>query len=306
LSVADTAQAGGTAAPRPRLGYIGVGLMGQPMCLRLLAAGFPLTVWNRTAAKIAGVVDKGARPAGSPAELTRNADMVLMCVTDQRAAEAVLFGADGVAAGGAPGKLVVDFSSIAPQAARQFAARLESECGMGLVDAPVSGGTRGAEQGTLAIMAGGRAEHVERVRPVVEHLAQRFTRMGEAGAGQVTKLCNQIIVGSLLPILAEAVRLAEAAGVDARALPQALQGGFADSLPLQIFGARMAARQFVPALGAVATMLKDLENAADVARECGVPLPMAHAATERYRLLVAQGRASHEPSELIDLLSPHK
>lgn len=304
--MAGASQAGGASGSTPRLGYIGVGLMGRPMCLRLLAAGFPLTVWNRTAAKIADVVDKGARPAGSPAELTRASDLVLMCVTDQRAAEAVLFGADGVAAGGAPGKLAVDFSSIAPEAARRFAARLESECGMGLVDAPVSGGTRGAEEGTLAIMAGGRAEHVERARPVVEHLAQRFTRMGEAGAGQVAKLCNQIIVGSLLPVIAEAVRLAEAAGVDAHALPQALRGGFADSSPLQIFGARMAARQFTPALGAVATMLKDLENAADVARECGVPLPMANAAAERYRLLVSQGRASHEPSELIELLSPHK
>jgi 3-hydroxyisobutyrate dehydrogenase len=218
----------------------------------------------------------------------------------------VLFGEDGVAAGGAPGKLVVDFSSIAPASARGFAMRLEAEFGMGLVDAPVSGGTQGAEQGRLAIMAGGRAEHVERVRPVVERLAQRFTRMGEAGAGQVTKLCNQVIVGSLLPVIAEAVRLAEASGVDAHALPQALRGGFADSLPLQIFGARMAARQFSPPLGAVATMLKDLENADVVARECGVPLPMANAARERYRLLVANGRASHEPSELIDLLSPHK
>jgi len=138
---------------------------------------------------------------------------------------------------------------------------------------------------------------------VAAHLAQRFTRMGDAGAGQVTKLCNQVIVGSLLPVIAEAVRLAEAAGVDARALPQALQGGFADSLPLQIFGARMAARQFEPPLGAVSTMLKDLENAAAVAGENGVLLPMAHAAEERYRRLVAQGRAAHEPSVLIELLS---
>jgi 3-hydroxyisobutyrate dehydrogenase len=286
----------------PRLGFIGVGLMGRPMSLRLLAAGYPLTVWNRSRDKLAPLTAKGAQAADSPAAVARDADIILMCVTDQRAAEEVLFGAEGIAAGGAPGKLVVDFSSIAPASARAFAARLERSCGMGLVDAPVSGGTIGAEQGTLAIMAGGKPEHVERARPVVAHLAQRFTRMGDAGAGQVTKLCNQVIVGCLFPVIAEAVRLAEAAGVDATALPQALKGGFADSLPLQVFGARMAARQFDPPLGAVAIMLKDLENAAAVATEKCVPLPMARAAAELYRLLVAQGRGADEPSVLIDLL----
>jgi 3-hydroxyisobutyrate dehydrogenase-like beta-hydroxyacid dehydrogenase len=288
---------------QPSLGFIGLGLMGLPMSQRLLAAGYALTVWNRSAEKLAPLTAKGARAGDSPAAVARAADIVMMCVTDQHAAESVLFGADGVAAGGAAGKLVVDFSSIAPASAREFAARLERECGMGLVDAPVSGGTLGAAQGTLAIMAGGRPEHIERARPVIAHLAQRFTRMGDAGAGQVTKLCNQIIVGCLFPVIAEAVRLAEAAGVDANALPQALKGGFADSLPLQVFGARMAARQFDPPLGAVAIMLKDLENAAAVARQERVPLPMAHAAAELYRLLVAQGRGDDEPSVLVELLA---
>lgn len=287
---------------RPRLGFIGVGLMGRPMSLRLLAAGYRLTVWNRSRDKLAPLTAKGAQAADSPAAVAKSADIIMMCVTDQRAAEEVLFGAEGIATGGAVGKLVVDFSSIAPAAAREFAARLEKKCGMGLVDAPVSGGTVGAEQGTLAIMAGGKPEHIERARPVVAHLAQRFTRMGDAGAGQVTKLCNQVIVGCLFPVIAEAMRLAEAAGVDATALPQALKGGFADSLPLQVFGARMAARQFDPPLGAVAIMLKDLENAAAVATEKSVPLPMARTATELYRLLVAQGRGAEEPSVLIDLL----
>jgi 3-hydroxyisobutyrate dehydrogenase len=285
-----------------RLGFIGTGLMGSPMVLRLLAAGYPVSVWNRSAAKLGPLVGKGARAQGSPAAVARAADIVMMCVTDQAAAGEVLFGPHGIAAGGAAGKLVVDFSSIAPALAREFAGRLERECGMGLVDAPVSGGTLGAEQGTLAIMAGGRPEHIERVRPVIAHLAQRFTRMGDAGAGQVTKLCNQIIVGSLLPVIAEAVRLAEAAGVDANALPGALKGGFADSLPLQVFGARMAARKFDPPLGSVAIMLKDLENAAAVAKQACVPLPMAHCAAQLYRLLVAQGRAEHEPSALVELL----
>jgi 3-hydroxyisobutyrate dehydrogenase len=288
---------------KPSLGFIGAGLMGKPMSLRLLAAGYALTVWNRSRDKLAPLTAKGAHAADSPAAVARAADIVMLCVTDQHAAEEVLFGAEGVAAGGTAGKLVVDFSSIAPAAARAFAERLERECGMGLVDAPVSGGTVGAEQGTLAIMAGGRPEHIERARPVVANLAQRFTRMGDAGAGQVTKLCNQVIVGCLFPVIAEAVRLAEAAGVDANALPQALKGGFADSLPLQVFGARMAARQFAPPLGAVSIMLKDLENAAAVAKDARVPLPMARTAAELYRLLVAQGRGEQEPSVLVDLLA---
>jgi len=195
----------------------------------------------------------------------------------------------------------VDFSSIAPAAAREHAAQLAKQ-GIGHVDAPVSGGVTGAEQGTLAVMAGGREEDIERARPVVMHLAQRFTRMGEAGAGQVTKLCNQIIVGSLFPVIAEAVRLAESSGVDARMLPEALKGGFADSLPLQIFGARMAARSFEPPLGTVWTMLKDLENAGAVAKERSVPLPMARTAAELYRLLAAQGRGGHHPAVLVELL----
>ena len=170
-----------------------------------------------------------------------------------------------------------------------------------MVDAPVSGGVPGAEKGTLAIMAGGSVEDIERVRAVVMHLAQRFTRMGDAGAGQVTKLCNQIIVGSLFPVLAEAVRLAEAAGVDAKMLPEALKGGFADSLPLQVFGARMAARQFEPPLGTNAIMLKDLENAAAVAKENGVSLVMAQAAAELYRRLKAQGKGDQDPAVLVEL-----
>lgn len=285
-----------------KLGFIGIGLMGRPMTLRLLAAGNEVTVWNRSADKLGPVLDMGARRAESPADVARAAEIVMTCVTDQRAVGEVLFGPDGIAASGKAGLLVVDFSSIAPAAARDFAARL-GEKGMGLVDAPVSGGVSGAEKGTLAIMAGGRPEHVERARPVVMHLAQRFTRMGESGAGQTTKLCNQIIVGSLVAVIAEAVRLAEAAGVDARMLPEALKGGFADSAPLQVFGARMAARTFEPSIGAVSIMLKDLENAAAVAKEKTVPLPMARTAAELYRLLTAQGKGEKELSIIVELLA---
>ncbi|HSH08306.1 MAG TPA: NAD(P)-dependent oxidoreductase [Burkholderiales bacterium] len=288
---------------KPKLGYIGVGLMGKPMVLRLLAAGYAVSVWNRSAEKLKPVLEKGAAAVGSAAEVARAADIVMMCVTDQAAAESVLFGPEGVAAGGAKGKLVVDFSSIAPASARAYAARLEKQCGMGLVDAPVSGGVSGAEQGTLAIMAGGSEADFERARPVVAHLSSRFTRMGAAGAGQATKLCNQIIVGCLFPVLAEAIRVAESAGVDAARLPEALKGGFADSLPLQVFGPRIARRAYDPPIGDVATMLKDLENAAVVAREAGVPLPMARSAAELYRMIKVLRPEGAEPTMLIELLA---
>jgi 3-hydroxyisobutyrate dehydrogenase len=285
----------------PKLGFIGLGLMGRPMVLRLLAAGYAVTVWNRSKEKIAPVVEKGATAAASPAQVARAADVVMMCVTDQKAAEEVLFGWDGIASSGKRNLLIVDFSSIAPAAARDFAARLE-KAGMGFVDAPVSGGVPGAEQGTLVVMAGGKEADVERARPLLRHLSRQITRIGDAGSGQTAKLCNQIIVGGLLPVLAEAVRLAEAAGIDARRLPQALKGGYADSLPLQVFGARMAAREFEPPLAAASTLQKDLENAATAAREAGVPLPMVGAALERYRLLRARGQ-DPDPAALISLLA---
>ena len=285
-----------------KLGYIGIGLMGKPMVLRLLAAGHEVTVWNRSRDKLAPVVEKGAKAVASPAEVARASEIVMMCVTDQKAAEDVLFSAQGISSGGKKGLLVIDFSSIAPASARDFSERLEAK-GIGMIDAPVSGGVPGAEKGTLVVMAGGKPGHIERARPVVMRLAQRFTRMGDSGAGQVTKLCNQVIVASLFPVLAEAIRLAEAAGVDARQLPEALKGGFADSLPLQIFGARMAARNFEPPLAASSIALKDLNNAAVVAEECGVPLPMVRAAMERYRMLEAQGKGEKDPAVLIELLS---
>jgi 3-hydroxyisobutyrate dehydrogenase len=287
---------------QPKLGFIGIGLMGKPMTLRLLAAGFKVAVWNRSREKLAPVTAKGAIAKDSPAEVARFADIVMMCVTDQNSVKEVLFGANGLAAGSAEGKIVIDFSSIAPRAAREYAAQL-ADRGVGYIDAPVSGGTVGAEQGTLAIMAGGKAEHIEFVRPLVAELSSRFTRMGDSGAGQVTKLANQVIVASLFPVIAEALRLAEASGVDAGKVPEALQGGFADSKPLQVFGPRMASRAYEPALGTVNVMLKDLLNAVAVAEESGVPLPMARAAVERFRLLVSEGKGEVEPSAFIDLLA---
>ena len=284
------------------LAFLGLGLMGAPMARRLLAAKHRVAVWNRSRDKLAPFVGQGARPAGSAAEAARGAEITMICLTDTKAVEEVVFGSGGIAEGMSAGKILVDFSSIRPDATRRFAARLKAERGAGWIDAPVSGGVPGAEQGTLAIMAGGESGDVERVRPVVMSLCSRFTHMGPSGAGQTTKLCNQIIVGCGLAVMAEAIKLAEDAGVDASRLPECLKGGFADSRPLQIFGPRMASRVFEPSLGASETLLKDLDTANDLARETGTALPMSALAAAVFRMLKARGRGGDDPSTLITLL----
>jgi 3-hydroxyisobutyrate dehydrogenase len=288
-----------------RLGYLGLGLMGFPMTRRLLNAGYEVAVWNRSAGKAAALVEAGAQPAASPREMATTATIIFMCVTDAAAVEKVVFGPEGLAASPGDGKLVVDFSSIHPDKARAIAARLKAANGMGWVDAPVSGGTKGAEEGTLAVMAGGDAADIERVRPYVLAMARRLTHMGPTGAGQTTKLCNQVIVGCAMAVLAEATRLATNAGIDAGRLPEALAGGFADSIPLQLFVPRMVQGIHSPPLGHIATMLKDLDTAADVARDTSSPVPMATLAGQLFRLAKA-ARGAHADALEIYKLSDSK
>jgi 3-hydroxyisobutyrate dehydrogenase len=287
-----------------QFGFAGTGLMGAPMAARLLAAGYSLTIWNRTRAKILPLLEKGAHEADNPADVARAATVVFACVTDGRAMEAAVFGPGGIAEGAQKGGVVVDFSSIAPDTTRDIAARLFDQTGMAWVDAPVSGGVPGAEAGTLAIMAGGDAAEVERVRPAVMAMAARFTHMGPIGAGQTTKLCNQVIVGCTMAVLAEAARLATNAGVDAARLPEALAGGFADSKPLQIFLPRMVAGQHEPPLGHVYTMLKDLDSVGDLSRATMSPVPMTAQATELFRLLMARGGETADALEIYKLSAP--
>lgn len=271
-----------------QLAYVGMGLMGLPMARRLLAAGHRVTVWNRTAAKCSPAVEAGALLAASAAEAARGAEAVFMCLTDTRAVEAAVFGKDGIAEGIARDAVLVDFSSMAPEATREFAARLLSERGAHWLDAPVSGGVAGAEAGTLAVMAGGDAEAFRRAEPFVRAMAQRFTLMGPSGAGQTTKLCNQVIVGSLMCVLAEATRLATNAGIEAARLPEALAGGWADSRPMQICIPRMVSGTYDPPLGHAYTMLKDLDTARLLGMQRNSPLPMASLAAETFRTLIAR------------------
>jgi len=284
-----------------KLGYIGLGMMGLPMSRRLLGAGHDVIAWNRSAAKMAALVEAGASAAACPRDVASTADIIFMCVTDATAVEAVVFGRDGVAETPGSGKLVVDFSSIHPEAARALAARLKAANGMGWIDAPVSGGTMGAEEGTLAVMAGGDAAEIERVRPYVLSMARRLTHMGPTGAGQTAKLCNQVIVGCAMAVLAEATRLAVNAGIDARRLPEALAGGFADSIPLQLFVPRMAQGIHSPPLGHVSTMLKDLDTVVDVARATSSPVPMSALAAQLFRLAKAARGADADALEIYKL-----
>jgi 3-hydroxyisobutyrate dehydrogenase len=286
-----------------RLGYLGLGMMGFPMTRRLLNAGYEVAVWNRSAGKAAALVEAGATLAANPREMATTATIIFMCVTDAAAVERVVFGPDGLAATPGDGKLVVDFSSIHPDKARTIAARLKAANGMGWVDAPVSGGTKGAEEGTLAVMAGGDAADIERVRPYVLAMARRLTHMGPTGAGQTTKLCNQVIVGCAMAVLAEATRLAVNAGIDAGRLPEALAGGFADSIPLQLFVPRMVQGIYSPPLGHIATMLKDLDTVADVARNTSSPVPMATLAGQLFRLAKAARGADADALEIYKLSS---
>ncbi|MGR1217980.1 NAD(P)-dependent oxidoreductase [Metapseudomonas otitidis] len=285
----------------PRIAFAGIGLMGLPMTRRLLAAGFPLTVWNRTPDKCTPLLELGARRAETPAELCAEADILMLCLADTAVVREVVFGPGGVVEGARAGLVLVDFSSLEPAATREMAAELERRTGVHWIDAPVSGGTPGAEAGTLAIMAGGREEDVERVRPVLAHLGQRLTRMGEVGAGQVTKVCNQMIVACNALVIAEVVALAEKAGVDASLLAPALAGGFADSRPLQILAPQMAESCFEPVKWHVRTLLKDLDTATRLSREEGSATPMSGLAAQLMRLHGSQGNLERDPATLIEL-----
>jgi 3-hydroxyisobutyrate dehydrogenase len=289
-----------------KLGYLGLGMMGFPMSRRLINAGHDVTVWNRSGAKATALVQAGAKLARRPCDIADTAGIIFMCVTDADAVDEVVFGADGLASVAGSGKLVVDFSSIHPDAARRIAARLKAANGMGWIDAPVSGGTKGAEEGTLAVMAGGDAANIERVRPYVLAMARRLTHMGPTGAGQTTKLCNQVIVGCAMAVLAEATRLATNAGIDAQRLPEALAGGFADSIPLQLFVPRMAQGLHSPPMGHISTMLKDLDTVIDVARNSSSAVPMSALAAQLFRLAKAARGADADALEIYKLSALQK
>ncbi|SET46165.1 2-hydroxy-3-oxopropionate reductase [Marinobacter segnicrescens] len=278
----------------PHIAFLGIGLMGAPMVHNLLAAGFPMTLWNRTARKCEPF-EVSATIAATPAEAVAGADVVITMLENGDVVESVLV-AQGVMTALRPDAVLVDMSSVQPSLARRHAA-LAAEQGAGYLDAPVSGGTRGAEAGTLSIMAGGKADTLGRVRPVFEALGQ-VTHIGPVGAGQLAKLANQAIVGITIGAVSEALLLAAKGGADPVAVREALMGGFAGSKILEQHGQRMIDRDFAP--GAPARIqLKDLRMILDEARSEGLTLPLAQLAHNSYLSLVANGHADVDHSGLL-------
>lgn len=282
------------------IGCAGAGILGSAIARRLLESGFSVGVWNRDRAKLSPLVELGATPADTPADLTTAHDMVLTCVTGGEAVEAIVFGADGVATSGASEKLLIDMSTSDAGHTRDMAARLRDACGMGWLDAPISGGAPAALEGRMAVMVGGAEADFQRARPLWDALAGRCTLMGPNGAGQTTKMINQILVSCTFAVLAEACGLAEKAGVDATRIPHALQGGRADSRLLQEFMPKMAKSEF-SVEGTVAIMMKDLHMIRDLANKFGLAIPITANVAERYQKMIDDGLADRDCSELVTL-----
>ena len=273
---------------------LGTGLMGYPIARRLCEAGHTLTVWNRSRDKAERLLAFGARVADSPAEAAQDAEIVIGMVENGAAVEAVLFG-QGVAQALKPGTLVIDMASIKPREARDHAARLQV-LDVAHLDAPVSGGTVGAEQGTLAIMAGGEADDFARALPVMQVLG-RATHVGPHGAGQLAKLANQLIVSVTIGAVAEALLFAGKGGADMAKVREAIGGGFAESRVLQLHGGRMVERDFTKR-AAMSVQLKDMRNVMDTARELGFEAPVATLFEQLFEQAVDNGLADLDHSAL--------
>lgn len=302
-----------------RIGFVGLGVMGRPMALHLVGAGYPLCVYARRSEAAAPLVAAGASRASSPADLAARSDLVITMVTATRDVEEVLLGPDGVASGARSGTIVIDMSTIAPQATRRMAGQL-AERQVRMLDAPVTGGPAGAEAATLTIMVGGDAAVLERARPILERLGRQIVHMGGHGAGQIAKACHQLALLVNAEGVAEALALGARYGLDPQRLREALLGGIASSRVLDVFGARMAAhlvgrqtalasgshsdpqeRQFTPGM---ATRLydKDLSIVLDLAREVGQALPAAAVVRAHLDRLIAEGKSNQDLAVLIEIL----
>lgn len=257
------------------IAFLGMGLMGSRMAVRLLAAGYNVSVWNRTASACEPLVAKGATQVKQFSELA-NADIIMLCVSDDAAVHAI---AEQLMQVVTAGQIIIDFSSITPKLTTALSAQFAAK-NVTWLDIPVSGGVQGAEDGSLVMFAGGEESALAKVESVLSHLSARVTHMGGSGAGQVTKLCNQLIVAANSTLIAEAVALADASGVDTTKLAPALAGGFADSKPFQILTPRMAEKKFTPVQWKVATLHKDLSNAVAQGEQTGVIMPVASRAKE--------------------------
>jgi len=284
------------------IGFIGLGLMGRPMCINLMRAGADLVVWNRSEGPRREMLNAGASVVENAAAVAERADIVVLMLADTPAVEGVLTGRNGVLGALRSGCLIIDMGTTAVMATRDFAAAVTA-AGGSYVDAPVSGGTLGAEAGNLTIMAGGDDQPFERSLPVLRAMGERVTHVGPVGTGQVAKAANQVIVGLNIEAVAEALMLARHAGADPARVRDALKGGFADSRILDVHGQRMIDGAFAPG-GKAVTQRKDLAQALDLAGQLGIDMPATALCKELYERLIDRGDGELDHSALIRALDP--
>jgi 2-hydroxy-3-oxopropionate reductase len=287
-----------------KLAFCGLGLMGEPMVKRLLSAGHAVHVWNRTPAKANALIELGAKWCDTPSQAASDVDGVFMCLLNTQAVEDVVFGSEGIVHARNL-QWLVDHSSVPPEQTRAWSQRLLLACQADWIDAPVSGGVAGVQTGNLAVMVGGPASRLESASQAMRAYASNITHMGDSGAGQATKLCNQTIVASTVAAIAEAVGLAHRNGIDLNQLAKALQGGWADSKPLQVFVPRMVTPT-QPSIGALSTMLKDVDTVMQVAQSTGAPMPVMATVQQQLRAAQAAGLGEAELSALICLVWPEQ
>lgn len=293
-----------TSAPL-RVAVVGIGIMGSAITRRLLDCDHTVWVHDLDRAKVDAAVALGAKPAARAADAADAAQYVITSLNSAAIVRAAVFGSGGVAEGLGADDLLIDMSSIDPASTRALAAELLAQRGCGWVDAPLSGGAPKALAGTLTVMAGGRAADIERARAVMQHLCANYTPMGPSGAGQTTKLVNQLLCAVGFQVVAEAVRLAEAGGVDASKLATALAGGRADSQILREFGPKMAARDLTPT-GRLDNMLKDLEAVQAFGAAQRLPLPLASLVTDLHRSFVAAGLGPEDTVAMMKQFSGYR
>ncbi len=283
-----------------RVGFVGLGIMGQGMARNLLKAGFQVKVWNRTASKMEPLVAEGAQASTTPAEVAANSDIVVTCVSDTPDVEAVILGENGIIQGAHPGLLVIDCSTISPQATRDVAAQLAAK-GVQMLDAPVSGGSEGAAKGTLTIMVGGADADYERALPVFRAMGKTITHIGPIGTGQIVKLVNQILVVGNCLAMCEALLLAQAGGVDLQKTYDAISQGAAGSWMFTNRAPQIIRRDWRPGF-MISLQQKDLRLVLDAADELGVPLPGTSLIFNLYRTLEARGLSAEGNHGLIKAL----
>jgi 3-hydroxyisobutyrate dehydrogenase len=283
-----------------KLGFIGLGIMGRGMARNLLKAGYAVTVWNRTASRVDELVEAGAVAAGSPAELAAKADVIFVCVSDTPDVEEVVLGDEGVIHGIQEGALVLDTSTISPSATRAIAARL-AEKGAHMLDAPISGGSEGAEQGTLSIMIGGEATQVERAMPYLRAMGNTITHIGDHGAGQMAKLVNQILVVGNTIAMSEALLFAQAGGLDLRKTLDAVIPGAAGSWMLSNRGPQILDRDWRPGF-MIDLQQKDLRLVLEAADQLAVPVIVSSMVFNLYRTLQAEGLGQEGNHALVKAL----